>query len=177
VKWPVTSTQDEPILDEETFQQLLAASYTLQQHAGRLLANEAGVNEAGVNQAGADCPRTLSVRAITERVGPIQALPETRETVAHPVSLIEPVLPVAQAVQKQADRLVANDARTDCALTLSAEAKAERDPNQIPLETRETVTHPVSSMEPSQPLNNLQIRQSVMALIGEINRLLEDKKD
>jgi hypothetical protein len=163
----VTSTQDEPILDEETFQQLLAASYTLQQHAVRLLANEAG----------ADCPRTLSVRAITERVGPIQALPETRETVAHPVSLIEPVLPVAQAVQKQADRLVANDARTDCALTLSAEAKAERDPNQIPLETRETVTHPVSSMEPSQPLNNLQIRQSVMALIGEINRLLEDKKD
>ena len=167
MKWPVTSTQDEPILDEETFQQLLAASYTLQQHAVRLLANEAG----------ADCPRTLSVRAITERVGPIQALPETRETVAHPVSLIEPVLPVAQAVQKQADRLVANDARTDCALTLSAEAKAERDPNQIPLETRETVTHPVSSMEPSQPLNNLQIRQSVMALIGEINRLLEDKKD
>jgi hypothetical protein len=172
VKWPVTSTQDEPILDEETFQQLLAASYTLQQHAGRLLANE-----AGVNQAAADCPRTLSVRAITERVGPIQALPETRETAAHPVSLMEPVLPVAQAVQKQADRLVANDARTDCALTLSAEAKAERDPNQIPLETRETVTHPVSSMEPSQPLNNLQIRQSVMALIGEINRLLEDKKD
>lgn len=33
----VTSAQDPPVLDEGTFQQLLAAAYTLQEQAGRLL--------------------------------------------------------------------------------------------------------------------------------------------
>jgi putative methionine-R-sulfoxide reductase with GAF domain len=40
VKQPTSSTQDKPVLDEESFQQILGAAFVLQQHNDRLSTNE-----------------------------------------------------------------------------------------------------------------------------------------
>jgi hypothetical protein len=77
VKRESTSTLDKPVLDEETFQQLLTAANILQQHYDRLR----------VKEPKADCVQTLADRAIAENVGPIHVVPP--ETVAPPVVSLE----------------------------------------------------------------------------------------
>ena len=80
-----TSTQGKPVLDQEAFQQLLAAVYVLQEQHDRLLEKEPKV----------DCA-ALSNGAIAESVGAIQpVVPLTPERVAIPVLPLESV--VAQA--------------------------------------------------------------------------------
>jgi hypothetical protein len=66
VKRPVTSTQDPPVLDEGTFQQLLAAAYTLQQSHGLLLS---AVPET-VRQASSLQPALRVTRAEVEALQP-----------------------------------------------------------------------------------------------------------
>ena len=68
VKRQPTNTLDKPVLDQVTFQQLLAAAYTLQEQNARLL------------EAKADFPQTLSDRAIAEKVplNPLVSLPFKR---------------------------------------------------------------------------------------------------
>jgi hypothetical protein len=80
VKRESTSTLDKPVLDEETFQQLLAAANILQQHNDGLR----------VKEPKADYAQTLSDGAIAENVRPIHVVPLTPETVAHPVAPREP---------------------------------------------------------------------------------------
>jgi hypothetical protein len=80
VKREPTSTQGKPALDEETFQQLLAAANVLQQQNDSVL----------VKEPRADYVQTLSAGAIAENVGPIQVVPLTPETVANLVVPLEP---------------------------------------------------------------------------------------
>lgn len=75
-----TSTRGKPLLDERTFQQLLAAAYLLQQHYDRLLPRALKATYA----------QTLSDGAIVEKVRPPQVLP-TPQTRAHPVQPLVPV--------------------------------------------------------------------------------------
>jgi hypothetical protein len=87
VKRKLTSTQGKPVLDERTFQQLLAAVYILQDHHDRLLERVPKANCAA-----------LCDGANAENVRPIQQMaPLTPERVAVPVLPLEPVIPVAQA--------------------------------------------------------------------------------
>jgi len=46
VKEPSTGSTEKPVLDESTFQQLLAAAHVLQQHNDKLLAKEGKKNQA-----------------------------------------------------------------------------------------------------------------------------------
>jgi len=80
VKQESTSTQNKPVLDEETFQQLLAAANMMQQHNERLL----------VKKPKADYTETLSAGAIAENVRPSHVVPLTPETLAHPVASPKP---------------------------------------------------------------------------------------
>ena len=83
-----TSTYGKPVLDERTFQQLLAAAYTLQEYNDRLLMKEHK----------ADCA-ALFPRGIVKKLRPIQVVPLTPEPLAVPHSdrLLGPVLRPAQA--------------------------------------------------------------------------------
>lgn len=83
-----TSTYGKPVLDERTFQQLLAAAYTLQEHSNRLLMKEHKADSAA-----------FSPRGIVKNHRPIQVVPLTPEPRAIPDSdrLLGPVLRPAQA--------------------------------------------------------------------------------
>ena len=83
-----TSTYGKPVLDERTFQQLLAAAYTLQEHNDRLLMKEHK----------ADCA-ALSPGGIVKNLLPIQVVPLAPEPLAVPDSerRLGPVRRPAQA--------------------------------------------------------------------------------
>ncbi len=83
-----TTTYGKPVLDERTFQQLLAAAYMLQEHNDRLLMKEHK----------ADCT-ALSPRGIVKNLLPIQVVPLTFEPLAVPHSdrLLGTVLRSTQA--------------------------------------------------------------------------------
>jgi hypothetical protein len=72
----VTSPRDKPVLDERTFQQLLAAAYALQKQNDLLPAKEAKV----------DCVRTLSDRQIAGCEARSEMVPMTPQTVTGPVT-------------------------------------------------------------------------------------------
>ena len=82
MKCQPTNTLDKPVLDQGTFQQLLAAAYTLQEQNARLW----------VKVPKADFPRNLSDGAIAEKVhllSPVSQTPEALpETVLPPPSLL-----------------------------------------------------------------------------------------
>lgn len=81
----VTSPQEKPALDEGTFQQLLAAAYTLQEQTSRQLVKEAKL----------DYTQTPSEQAIAEHQEPIKSVQATPDAVVHPAAL-ELVLPLVQ---------------------------------------------------------------------------------
>jgi hypothetical protein len=83
-----TSTHGKPVLDERTFQQLLAAAYALQEHTNRLLMKEQK----------ADCAAP-SPRGIVKNLLSIQVVPLTFEPLPVPQSdrLLGPALRPAQA--------------------------------------------------------------------------------
>jgi hypothetical protein len=86
VKLQRTNTVDKPVLDQGTFQQLLAAAYTLQEQNDHLL----------VKEAKADSPRSLPDVAVAEKVRliPISMTPEPWAETELP---LKSVLPMAQS--------------------------------------------------------------------------------
>ncbi|HXM20451.1 MAG TPA: hypothetical protein VN948_04195 [Terriglobales bacterium] len=81
------NTVDKPVLDQGTFQQLLAAAYTLQEQNDHLL----------VKQAKVDFPRTLSDEAVAEKVHLIPLVSLTPELLAETELPLESVLAMAQS--------------------------------------------------------------------------------
>lgn len=87
VKCQRSNTLNKPVLDQRTFQQLLAAAYTLQEHNDHLLVKESKV----------DSPQTFSDGTIAERVGLIPLVSLASEPLAKIELALEPVPPIAQS--------------------------------------------------------------------------------
>jgi hypothetical protein len=82
-----TNTLDKPVLDQGTFQQLLAAAYTLQEQNDHLL----------VKEAKADFSRTLSAEAVAEKVHLIPPVSLTPEPLAETELPLKSVVPMTQS--------------------------------------------------------------------------------
>ena len=165
MKWPVNPVQEERlVLDEGTFQQVLAACYALQEHGNRLQSNQ---EKTGFAQTRAD-DLLLQVQLVAKDTG-IEAAP---------ISQLEPVLPVAQALAKQADRLHPNGARAVSTHRVLHGATVERAGliQSLPETNKQVPPRLSAEAVESDALSPTPLRPELVALIAEINGLLEAKE-